>query len=481
MFRKPVFWIVLVVILGLAGGGYYYYTTTQIQPVSAATTETLQTATVRSGNIVISALGSGTLTPASSVDVAFAKSGELAEVNIKVGDNVKAGQVVGKQGNLASLDATIASDKLNVLTAQQTLDDLYKNLETDRANAKAALVTAEKNQTDANYARDIYNTQRCSTASVTLYYGDLVTAQNNYNKINDDFQANYVQYPENDARRITAYAKLYNAQVALNNALATYNYCTGNSDSWTTQDNAAQAAAAQAAYNVAKANLDALKDGPDPISLAQAQAKLDSAKYQLTVDMQSLADTTLTSPMDGVVTAVNYSVGETASGTFATIADNLHPQILTYMDQTDLNSFQVNYAVTVTFDALPDKTFTGKVTQIDPALVSQSGVSYVRGTVTIDDNFIPQVSKLPSGMTASVEVISGQANNTLLVPVEALRELSAGNYAVFVVGADGQLKLTPIKVGLMDLTNAQVLSGLQAGDVVSTGTTAVKSSTGTGQ
>ncbi len=281
MFRKPVFWILLVVILGLAGGGYYYYTTTLAKPVAAAATPTLQTATVRNGNIIISALGSGTLVPASSVNVAFAKSGTLAEVDIKVGDNVKAGQVIAKQGNLESLDATIATDKLNVLTAQQALDALYQNLETDRANAQAALVTAEKNLTTANYTRDIYNTQRCSTASVTLYYGDLVTAQNNYDKINNDFLANYVRYPENDARRITAYAKLYNAQVALNNALATYNYCTGNSNSWTTQDNAAQAAAAQAAYNVAQANMNALKDGPDPVALAQAQAKLDSSEISV--------------------------------------------------------------------------------------------------------------------------------------------------------------------------------------------------------
>lgn len=480
MFRKPVFWIVLVVILGLAGGGYYYYTTTQVKTVAAETTQTLQTAIVRTGSIVISAAGSGTLTAASTVDVAFSKSGKLTEVDIKVGDNVKAGQVIAKQGNLESLDATIASDKLNILTAQQTLDNLYKNLETDRANAQAALITAEKNLTEANYTRDIYNTQRCSTASVTLYYGDLVTAQNNYDKVNKDFQ-NYTEFPENDARRIVAYEKLYNAQVALNNALATYNYCTGKSDSWTTQDNTAKAAAAQAAYNVAKANVDALKDGPDPVQLAQAQAKLDSAKYQLAVDMQSLDDTTLVSPIDGVVTAVNFQVGETASGNFATIADNLHPQILTYMDQTDLNSFQLNYAVNITFDALPNKTFTGKVTQIDPALVSQSGVSYVRGTVTIDEQYISTISKLPTGLPAAVEVVSGQANNTLLVPVEALRELSAGNYAVFVVQPDGQLKLTPIKVGLMDLTTAQVLSGLNAGDVVSTGTTAVKSTTGTGQ
>lgn len=481
MFRKPIFWILLVAVLGLVGGGYYYYTTTQVKPVAAAATQTLQTATVRTGNLVISASGSGTLVPASTTSVAFAKSGVLSEVNIKVGDQVKVGQVLAKQGNLDALNAQIASDKLNVLTAQQTLDDLYKNLETNRAAAQVALVTAQKALTDANYQRDIYATQRCNTAVVTLYQGDLITAQNNFDKVNKDFQDNYVSLPETDARRITAYAKLYNAQLALNNAMATYNYCTGQSDTWTTEDNAAAAAKAQAAYNLAKANLEAIKDGPDTVQLALAQGKLDAAKYQLAVDMKSLDDTTLLSPVAGVVTAVNYHVGETASGNFATIADNLHPQILTYVDQTDLNSFVLGYAVKITFDALADQTFTGKVTQIDPALVTQSGVAYVRGLVTVDEAFIPTLSKLPSGMSAAVEVISGQANNAVLVPVQALRELSANNYAVFVVQSDGTLKLTPIQIGLKDLTNAQVVSGLKAGDVVSTGTSVVKSTAGTGQ
>lgn len=480
MFRKPVFWIVLVLLLGLGGGGYYYYTTVLAKPVvTAAAVQTLQTSTVKQGNIVISAAGTGTLVPASTVDLAFPKSGVLTEVNVRVGDQVKVGQILAKQGNLDSLQMQIANDQLSILNAQQTLDDLYKNLEAERASAAAALVTAQKNLTNATYSRDVYQTQRCDPAVVTLYYGDLVNAQTAYDKVNNDFLTYFTQYPENDPRRINAYAKLYASNQTLQSALRNYNYCTGRTDTATTVDLTAQAASAQAAYNIAKANVDLLKDGPDPVKLAQAQAKLDLAKMQLKVDQQSLTDTTMICPTNGVVTVVKAQVGATFSGTLFTIADNLHPMIQTYMDQSDLNNFGMNYAVNVTFDAISDKTFTGKVTQIEPALVTQGGVAYVRGLVALDESAVPVVSKLPSGMSAAVQVISGQANNTLLIPIEALRELSTGNYAVFVVQPDQKLILTPIKTGLRDLTTVQVLSGLKVGDVVSLGSTTTKTTTGT--
>jgi len=468
-----------VLVLGLAGGGTYYYATT-IKPKSVtATVQTLATSVVRQGNIVISAVGTGTLIPASSVDLAFSKSGVLTDVNVKVGDQVKVGQVLAKQGNLQSLQMTIANDQLSILNAQQTLDDLYKNLESDRATAAAALVTAQKAMVNTTYSRGSFPTQRCDPAVITLYYGDLVNAQTAYDKVNNDFLTYFTQYPENDARRINAYAKLYAANTVLQSALRNYNYCTGRTDTATTVDLTAQAAAAQATYNTVKATVDALKNGPDAVKLAQAQAKLDLAKMQLTVDQQSLTDTTMVCPLTGVVTAVKAQVGATLSGTQISIADNLHPMIQTYMNQADLKNFGLNYVVNVTFDAIADKTFTGKVTQIEPALVTQQGVAYIRGTVALDESAIPVVSRLPSGMSASVQVVSGQANNALLIPVEALRELSTGNYAVFLVQANEKLILTPIKIGLQDLTTVQVLSGLKVGDVVSLGTSTTKTTTGT--
>jgi multidrug efflux pump subunit AcrA (membrane-fusion protein) len=79
------------------------------------------------------------------------------------------------------------------------------------------------------------------------------------------------------------------------------------------------------------------------------------------------------------------------------------------------------------------------------------------------------IPNLTVGMTASIDVISGRAENVVLVPVEALRQIGTNEYAVFVV-TNGQLRLVPVTVGLMDLTSAQITSGLQPGEVVTTGT-----------
>jgi multidrug efflux pump subunit AcrA (membrane-fusion protein) len=72
-------------------------------------------------------------------------------------------------------------------------------------------------------------------------------------------------------------------------------------------------------------------------------------------------------------------------------------------------------------------------------------------------------------MNADVEVISAEARDVLLVPVQALREVSEGKYAVFVVRSDGELEFRPVEVGLQDFVNAEALSGLEDGEVVSAG------------
>jgi HlyD family secretion protein len=474
MLRKPVFWIVLVLVLAMAGGGYYYYTTTLTKPKTTAA-QTLQTYRVRAGNLTISSAGTGTLIAASIVDVPFAKSGLLAEVKVQVGDKVKAGDMLARQGNLDALNAQIATDQLNILSAQKAVDDLYKSLPADRASAQAALVTAQKALTNAAYSRDSYQNQRCDPAVVTLYYGDLVTAQNAYDKVNNDFLDKYTEMPENDPRRITAYAKLYAANTTLQTALRNYNYCTGKTDTLTTVDLTAQAAAAQATYDAAKAKVDALKDGPDATELALAKGKLDQAKYTLAVDQKSLADTVLYAPIDGVVTAVNFQVGEIASGTFIVLADKFHPMIQTFLDESELDKIGLNYDVNVTFDALPENVYTGKVVQIDPALSTQGGVQYVKALVKLDEKSAATVQNLPTGMNAAVDVLSGQANNAVLIPTEALRTVGTKEYGVFVVGQDGKLRLVPVTIGLQSVTQVQILSGIKIGDTVSLGSSTTAS------
>ena len=139
-----------------------------------------------------------------------------------------------------------------------------------------------------------------------------------------------------------------------------------------------------------------------------------------------------------------------------------------FLDETDLDKIGLDFEVDVIFDALPDEIFTGHVIQVDPQLSNVNGVTAVRALVQLDPDSFSKPQTLPVGLNASVDIIGGRSENTLLVPVEALRELSPGEFAVFVM-EDGQPKLRFVEVGLMDFTFAEILSGLEAGEEVTTG------------
>jgi multidrug efflux pump subunit AcrA (membrane-fusion protein) len=89
----------------------------------------------------------------------------------------------------------------------------------------------------------------------------------------------------------------------------------------------------------------------------------------------------------------------------------------------------------------------------------------VHFTAALDES-IPY--ELPNGSAASVNVIGGRTENAVLVPLEALREFGDGQYAVFVMEND-KPRLRVVEVGLKDLTKAEIISGLNVGDVVTTG------------
>jgi len=139
-----------------------------------------------------------------------------------------------------------------------------------------------------------------------------------------------------------------------------------------------------------------------------------------------------------------------------------------YLDETDLDKVAVGYEADVTFDALPDNIYTGKVIRVDPGLVTVSNVQAIKILVLLDENQIDKNTTLPVGLNASVDIIAGRVENAVLIPVEALRDLGDGEYGVFVVN-NGELEFRSVEVGLMDVTTVEIVSGLEAGEVVSTG------------
>lgn len=529
MANKRRVWIIVGVVAVLAiVGGYLVYSNGQTAAAQEDTTE-VQTSTVRTGSITVSATGAGTVIPARQVDLAFSTSGVLTELAVGVGDQVTTGDELARINDTAAqhalataqlqvtqaamqTDATatqtgISFDDISIEEAQMTLDEAQAALD-ELVNWTAdeeeiALLQAKLDAAEASYSaaqgQDSASSTNVDVEAISLEQTKraLAEAQDAYNVAHDpgrDWELNDPRTSDAlEAERDRTADSLLRAQEALEVAELNYQATvssTNYSSSASAQSNLVSAqqelataqagptadeiAAAQTTVRTAELALKQaqLNQEANALSLQQAQLSLQSA--QADVD-----GTVLTAPFDGVVTAINYNVGENASGAVMTLADMSQPLLEVYLDESDLNMIGLGYQVEVSFDALADQVFTGTVTQIDPTLVTSNGVSVVRALVQLDESSFAKPQTLPAGLNATVEVIGGKAENALLVPVEALREISDGQYAVFVM-VDGVPELRMVEVGLMDYSFAEILSGVAEGDVVTTGVVETNSATDTG-
>jgi len=525
MFRSRAFLIALVVVVVAAAGGYYYYTNVYAQPEKAAE-ETIKTSRVRQGEIVLSATGTGALIPADDVSIGFETSGVVAEVLIKVGDHVQAGDVLARldetdvrrsvtiaELNVKQAEANLASQQdptetqravdkaqiqvsqaeINLKSAQLNLDELLTwtpdensvaiaqlNLESAQASLEAASnesasdqtisvrISLEQAQSSLADAQEGYNTTWDPARDWELYTRgsrleseresatrNLVKAQQNL----EIAQANYnLAWAGIDGTsKLNAQVQVINAQVALEDAQ------TGPSDN---EIEAARLAVQQAELSLAQARID-LEEVQLGTDTTQAELSLTQVKLDLEAAQEKLDQLKLVAPISGLVTALDTRVGQSAgTSAIVTLANLEQPMVEIYLDESDLDKIAVGNEVEAVFDALPDQTFTGHVVWVEPALVTVSMVPTVVAKAVLEG---VSLQDLPAGLNASVDVISGKAENALLVPVEALRELSAGEYAVFVVKDDASLEMRPVEVGLMDYSNAEITSGLEVGEQVSTG------------
>ncbi len=223
-------------------------------------------------------------------------------------------------------------------------------------------------------------------------------------------------------------------------------------------------------------------NGINPLDLATAQNKVDNAQMTLDQAKEKLTGGTLTAPFDGTILSVAGKVGDEAgTSAFITIADLAHPQVEFSVDETDMDKVAMGETATVSFDAIPDRTFTGKVIRIYPALVTSGGYQVLQGLIQLDLSKETSTPTLVKGLNATVELVQASAQNVVTIPVQALIDLGGGQYGVMVVGADGQPRMKVVEVGLQDAASAEIKSGLSVGDVVTTGSTAASSASSSSQ
>ena len=470
LFTRRGFWITLIILSALGFAGYYAYPLLAAPAEEAADETPIQTAVARQGDLVTFASGSGTIVAPAEISIGFDESGVLANLSIRAGDQVEAGQAIAllKTYNTEEeIALAISNSEIAVLNAQNALDEFYETWETDVASALQAVANAQQTLEDAEVAFRRTGLT-ASQSTIDTEYADMVLAEDALVKAEENFEP-FSSRPEDDLERARLQSELSAAQQAYDNAVANYNAAISTSDETEQAVAEADLALANAQLADAQRQYERIKDGPDPDDVALAEAQLENAQLQLFVDQQKQAYLDLLAPMDGTVLDISADVGEAlTTNAFITLADLSRPLLEIYLDETDLDKVAVGFEVEVIFDAFPNDVFKGHITEVDPSLYESSNVTAVKALVTLDTDSFAKPQTLPIGLNASVDVIGGRAENVVLVPVEALRELSPGEFAVFVMEND-QPKLRMVEVGLVDFTSAEIVSGLEAGDIVTTG------------
>jgi membrane fusion protein (multidrug efflux system) len=199
-----------------------------------------------------------------------------------------------------------------------------------------------------------------------------------------------------------------------------------------------------------------------------AVAAVASATAQVKTAESRLAKSFITSPMDGVVAQRGVSVGDRvenmgSSDPLFRIVDNRLLDLTVSVPSSYLSRVRVGQPLQFSTDALPGRTFTGKVMFINPAIDVASRSAKVVAEVANDGNL------LRGGSFVKGRIIVATRTGVLQVPREALLNWNVEQQTadVFVVRGD-QVEKRVVTVGTAGGAAVEVISGLQAGDQVVT-------------
>ena len=284
----------------------------------------------------------------------------------------------------------------------------------------------------------------------------------------------------NDTSIASAQENVRQAQVSLSNAiLAASNSVSNLKTSGEQQLASAQSRVDSAEQGVALA-LAQLNSTTAPArsqDVALVQAQVSQAQASIAGVEQQINDTILTSPLEGVVTAVNYEVGEqfgAGAKAMVTVLVNNSFNVEVDIAESNISKIKISDSVDITFDAFSDDfILKGAVSFIEPAQTLIQDVVYYKVKVDFSDlsNTMKMIEargfNLKAGMTANIVITTDKRADVLQVPARAL--VDSNNKKTIKLLVNGVAQEVPVETGLRgDEGMIEVTSGIQAGDTVIT-------------
>ena len=414
---------------------------------------TVQTSRVIREDITSIVTAAGEIKPRNYINLGANAQGRIVELLVKEGDRVRKNQTVARIENIqATADLNAQKAAVNAAEADSVASEVAERANEDGINSQIA--TVDRNRYELERARISLEREKKLYDAHVAPKQDLDKAQSDYDSAN---------------------ASVREAQAHLTQL----------------QTQKAQAAAQTASQQR---------------HVAQAQAGLARAA-------DVLAKYDVVAPIDGLVTYLPVQVGETvvpgvqnsAASTVVTIADMSLITAEVKVDETDIVNIALNQPAVITIDAMPNRTFTGHVTEIgNTAILRSSGLAASTSATSSqeakDFKVVVALDNPPDevrpGLSATAKITTTTRNNAVTIPIQSLTVRTKGDLeaadknkpadngpldpvkekerkeevqGVFVVTAGNKAEFHKVETGITGQTDIEVLSGVNAGDTIVTG------------
>lgn len=468
--------------------------------------------TVEKGTIRNTISGSGAVQPIERYDVVSLVSGDIISADFEEGGTVKKGQVLfnidssDMTTSLAQAQANLEKAKMNYTQAKDTANDL--NIKADFNGNLVNLTVGAGDEVKAG--EQIGVLRDTSKMTATLYFNISSVSYLTLGQEVDVLLEDYYQYTTGTIVRIGSgnitvdggLVREVEVEISNPGALAEGCKISVNASGISSYNSAVlqfaneQILTAAASGTITSVNYSSgdyvlkgstiavVDSDASDTSLRSEQLSFDNAQIALENVYEKIADYTLTSPIDGTVISKTYKAGDSLDGnktTLAVIADMNSIYFEMDVDEMDIQKVKVGQEVTVTADAVSGKTFKGYVDSISIIGSSDSSTGAFGGgdngvTTYPVKIVIEEYEGILPGMNVTGEIVISEANNILVIPNSAvfrgnlvkMTTADAGERAVEIEGIDAGKGYAWVEVGLgiNDNNLVEITDGLNEGDVV---------------
>lgn len=434
---------ILLLVVILAGAAYAVYQWQNRQRESAL--DDLQIESASRGELVATIGATGTVRSQQTASLFWKTSGTVEAVNVNIGDQVQAGDVLATLAQ-TSLPQNVILAQADLVNAKKALDDLYTQAEDAKVAAMQSIANNAQAVKSAQFQLDNYTVPQDQADLGTMEALDLM--EERLEEARKAFEPYKYLSSSNTTRQ--------DLLEALNEAQSNYNSAVRR------LDYEYELAVAEANLKKARQDYEKWKDGPDSMDVAAVEARIAAAEA-------TISQAWIEAPFNGTITLAMPQAGDQislsnqgTSGTEAFRLDNFSTLLVdVQVSEVDINQVEVGQDVTLSFDAILAEEYHGIVIDVARAGTTLEGV--VDFTVTIKLTDVDEEVK--PGMTAAVNIVVSQLKDVLLVPNRAVR-IRDGQRVVYVL-QNGEVVPVEITLGASSETNSEVIEGnLKVGDSI---------------